>query len=76
MGALDGDSTGTLAYKKSWKIIEDSYAFSNAIRLIVHLNTGKFGNILSKFILFLQNMILKKAIRSISYDNRQILHCF
>ena len=32
VGALDGDSAGTLAYNKGWKIIDDSYAFSNAIR--------------------------------------------
>ena len=30
-----------LAYKKGWKIIDDSYAFSNAIRLIVFLVTWK-----------------------------------
>ena len=36
----DGDSAGTLAYNKGWKIIDDSYAFSDAIR-IVFLNTGK-----------------------------------
>ena len=41
VGALHGDSAGTLAYKKDWKIIDDSYAFSNAIRLIVFLITGK-----------------------------------
>ena len=31
VGALDGDSAGTLAYNKGWKIVDDSYAFSNAI---------------------------------------------
>ena len=41
VGAKDGDSAGTLAYNKGWKIIDDSYAFSNAIRLIVFLITGK-----------------------------------
>ena len=30
-----------MAYNKGWKIIHDSYAFSNAIRLIVFLITGK-----------------------------------
>ena len=30
-----------VAYNKGWKIIDDSYAFSNAIRLIVFLITGK-----------------------------------
>ena len=38
--------------------------------IIEYRNIGK---ILPKCILFLQNMILNKAIRSISYDNRQIL---
>ena len=41
MCAEDGDSVGTFAYKKGYKITNDSYAFSNAIRLIVFLNTGK-----------------------------------
>ena len=44
MGAKDGDSAGTLAYKTGWKIIYDSCAFSNAIRLIVFLITGKLVN--------------------------------
>ena len=40
----DVDSAGMLAYKKDWKIIDDSYAFLNAIRLIVFLITGKWVN--------------------------------
>ena len=32
MGAKDVDSAGTLAYKRDWKTIDDSYEFSNAIR--------------------------------------------
>ena len=42
VGAEDGDSAGTLAYNKGWKIIDDSFAFSNTIRLMVFLVTGKF----------------------------------
>ena len=41
VGAWDVDSAGMLAYKKDWKIIDDSYAFLNAICLIVFLITGK-----------------------------------
>ena len=49
---------------------------SNVIRFIEFVNTGKLVKILPKCILFLQNMILNRAIRSISYDNRQIFLCF
>ena len=63
-----------MAHKKDWKIIDDLYACSNAIRLL--LNTGKLVKKLLKCILFLQNMILNRAMRSISYDNRQFLFCF
>ena len=77
MGAQDGDSAETLAYKKGWKIIDGSYAFSNGIRLIVFLNTGKLVKFYQN-VFFFKNMILNKVIRSISYDNRQIqiLLCF
>ena len=44
MAALDDDSAGILAYTKDWKIIDDSYTFSNAICLIVLMNTGKLVN--------------------------------
>ena len=40
------------------------------------LNYRKIGKILPKCILFLLNMILNRAMRPISYDNRQILLCF
>ena len=67
VGAQDWDSAGMLAYNKGWKIIDDLYAFSNAIRLI---EFRKIGKILPKCVLFLLNMILIRSIRSISYDNR------
>ena len=44
MGAEDGDLEGMLAYKKDSKHIDDSYAFSNVIRLLVFLITGKSIN--------------------------------
>ena len=58
-------------YKKGWKIIDDSYDSFNSI-----LDYRKIIKILPKCILVLQDMILNRAIRSISYDNRQILLCF
>ena len=63
--------TGIRQERKGWKITDDSYAFSNAI-----LEYRKIGITLPKCILFLQNMILNKAVQFISYDNRQILLCF
>ena len=56
--------------------MNDSYAFSNAIRFISFnsiLDHRKIGKILPTCILFLRNMIPNRAIRQISYDNRQIL---
>ena len=55
---------------RRFKRIFDCYSFSSI------LEYGKIGKILLKCISFIQNMILNKAIRSISYDNRQILLCF
>ena len=63
MGIQDGDSAGFSAYKKGWKTRDDSYAFSNAIRLKRILDYRKFSEFLPKCILFLQNMFLNKAIR-------------
>ena len=40
------------------------------------LEYRQIGKILPKCILFLQNMILNRAMQPISYDNRQILLCF
>ena len=46
--------------------------FSQCYSLNSILDYRKIGKILPKCILFLQNMILNIAIRSIPYDNRQI----
>ena len=37
---FDGDSAGMLSYIKDWKILADTYTFSNAICLLVFLITG------------------------------------
>ena len=70
VGAYDEDSAGNLAYKKDWTIIDDSKAFSNVIRFIVFLITGKWVNF--QRILLLQKMILSKATQPIGYENREI----
>ena len=53
--------------------MDDSYAFSNVIRLIVLLNTGKLAKFYQNTFCFFKNITLNRAIRSISCDNRQIL---
>ena len=51
-------------------IIDDLYTFSNAICLIVFLIVGKWVNFTLNVFLFLQNMILNRATRTNSYENR------
>ena len=66
MGALDGDSAGMLVHKKDYKKNSvDSYAFSNASRLIVLLITEKMGKFLPKCISFLKYIVFNMATRSI-----------
>ena len=57
-------------YYRRFKRIFECYSFNSI------LEYRKIGKILLICILFLQNMILNKAIRSISYKIRQILLCF
>ena len=74
-GRIRRNSAGTLAYKRLKKyrrfIRVFEYYSLNSI-----LEYRKIGKILPKCILFLQNMILNREMRSISYDNQQILLCF
>ena len=68
-----GRNVGILKRLKNYrrfKRIFECYSFNNI------LEYSKIGKILLKCILFLQNMILNKAIRFISYKNRKILLCF
>ena len=51
--------------------MNDSYAFSNAIRLIVLLNTEKFVKFYQNEFCFFKILFLKRQ-----YDHRQILLCF
>ena len=56
-------------YRRFIRVFE-CYSFNSI------LDYRKIGKFLPKCILFLLNMILNRAIRPISYDNRQILLCF
>ena len=44
----DGDLAGTLAYIKSWKFIDDSYAFYERYPYNSILNTGKLVKKITK----------------------------